>query len=410
MKPSLTWLTVIALAFVVACSTKPVPPASIETVAAPVSIADSATRETASASAPLLNYKTTFDLADYKGSTYLSFMKLKVKPALDQYANEGFTVANSSAVRAALRNVSKKVASGALRGAGGEANLLKIADILSKQGDVTFNELPQRIVKTGLLPKQVNPRTGKTKDARYDLTTFFGLVSGGGVAVKIDRGNAHYDVNYGTGKAENDEMTGRSFGEAPDRLASDASDKEYLDALEEYVRGENPTDLYRSILEVLVNCDNRTYSKMSNLGQAVASDFLAVYTAEQDRHMMSDLRRFNWDEALLEVTLLSAFHSGQDRIKVMYKGQLTDTTYKQAPAARPSNEKKPAALNDYWQSRTTPTILAAESTSLASNFAPWERRFQSTKGITIGPSMIGLSVTSKAFERPETSSPICRLI
>ncbi|MBY0451964.1 MAG: hypothetical protein K2P92_02940, partial [Bdellovibrionaceae bacterium] len=77
---------------------------------------------------------------------------------------------------------------------------------------------------------------------------------------------------------------------------------------------------------------------------------IAVYTAEQDRHLMANLRSHAWDEALLEVTLLSAFHAGQNQIKLMYNGTYTDTTLKQAPGCNTDvRSPKKASLTDYWQ-------------------------------------------------------------
>jgi len=293
-----------------------------------------------------LRYRSVVDIADHKGQTFFALMQNEIKPALDTYATEGFKVRNGSHVVRSLTLVDDKVARKALRAAGSEENLAEIADQLSQQAGLTFYDLPEKLAELGV------------GAGRYDLTTFLALVSGGGVAVKINPSNYAYNVNYGTGEMQHDEKTGRSFGEAPDRLALDASDKHYLQILEDYVRseGEDIQDFYLAIMKILLNNDTSHYSKISEAGQAVGTDFLAVYIAEQNRHLMVDLQTHHWDEALLEVTLLSAFHAGQRKLMVMYNGELTDTTHQQTPgcqAAQQQPREKKASMIDYWQFSTS---------------------------------------------------------
>ncbi|MBY0555374.1 hypothetical protein K2P97_12650 [bacterium] len=293
----------------------------------------------------LLNYSTVVDISANKGKTFFALMQDVVKPALDEYATEGFIVADGKTVIAALKNVETKVSAKAIRAAGSQAQLKKLADELHDSGEkITFYDLPQAIADAGV------------SAGRYDLSTFLALVSGGGVALKINDDNFAYNVNYGTGEFEKDEMTGRSFGEAPGRLALDASDKHYLQILEKYVRteGENSEEFYLSLMQILLNSDASNYENISEAGQAVASDFIAVYTAEQDRHLMAELKNHHWDEALLEVTLLSAFHGGQKNVMVMYDGQLTDTTLAQSPGCNEEERsEKRASMIDYWQFSTS---------------------------------------------------------
>jgi hypothetical protein len=149
-----------------------------------------------------------------------------------------------------------------------------------------------------------------------------------------------YNVNYGIGSQPKDEMTGRSFSAGPTRKADDVSDKNYLLSLEKYTRDqdEDISEFYRTLLQILVNVDSSGYAKISDEGQTVLTDFTAVYTAEEDRHLMSNLKTHHWDVALLEVTLLSAFHSGQDKIMVMYEGELTDSVFNQTPGCEDFQE------------------------------------------------------------------------
>jgi hypothetical protein len=59
---------------------------------------------------------------------------------------------------------------------------------------------------------------------------------------------------------------------------------------------------------------------LSPLGQAVASDFIAIYTAESDRHIMTGLRQHSWENDLAEVTLVAAWGTAVG--KVMQGGKL----------------------------------------------------------------------------------------
>ncbi len=290
----------------------------------------------------LLQYESTIDLSQEKGKAFLALMIDTIKPALDEKATNGFRVKNGDEIRRQLKLVESKVYRKAVRAAGSEEKLFALADALhDKYDSITFYDLPQALAKLG------------AGAGRYDLTTFLSLASEGGVAVKIDENNITYNVNYGTGAQENDERTGRSFAESFDRMALDASDKHYLEILEDYVRGnrKNTAEFYETILATLFNSDVSNIDQVSEEGQIVYTDFLAVYIAEQTRHLMSDLKRHPWDEALLEVTLLSSFHAGQSKVKVMYEGKLTDTTQKQANGCEleAAPGEKPAQMSDYWQ-------------------------------------------------------------
>ncbi|MBY0452757.1 MAG: hypothetical protein K2P92_06955, partial [Bdellovibrionaceae bacterium] len=158
-------------------------------------------------------YSQTVDLNQHKGRTFFSLMREVIKPRLDQMSTEGFNIVNGQQAVAALKKVDKKVSSRALRSAGSADRLKQVADSLAADGrKINFYDLPQVLGQKGI------------GSGRYDLSTFLALISGGGVAVKINNENIAYNVNYGSGNVDKDEMTGRSFGEAPGRLALDASD------------------------------------------------------------------------------------------------------------------------------------------------------------------------------------------
>ncbi|MFN7455321.1 MAG: hypothetical protein ACK5RO_11750 [Pseudobdellovibrionaceae bacterium] len=295
----------------------------------------------------LLKYNEVIAVSDYKGQTFLSLMQNVIKPELDAKAVNGFRVATGKEVVERLKLVDSKISRRVMAGAGSVENLRALADQLRKDyPSITFYDLPQAIADAGY---------GR---GRFDLSIYLSMVSGGGVAVSLDENNITYNVNYGTGSVANDERTGRSYAESHDRLALDASYKHYLTILEDYVLSEPQDigDFYRLVLSTLLNSDTSGTKKISKPGQAVAGDFLAVYIAEQNRHLMSNMTRHNWDEAHLEVTLLGAFHSGQEKVHVMLGGELKDKTLEQVDgceAGTTDRSEKEASMVDYWQFSTS---------------------------------------------------------
>ncbi|MEZ4814083.1 MAG: hypothetical protein R3A80_02610 [Bdellovibrionota bacterium] len=290
------------------------------------------------ASAQTIPFVHEFDLKDYKGQTYLSFMEKTVKPALDELAVNGYQMKGPAAVEEAYnlsdRKVQRKVGQW-----GGLEHVKEIAAQLEGE-TVTLNNLPQKI---RAIDRSVNA---------YDLSTFLGLASGGGVSIKFyDQNyalNVHYDVE--------EQRSGRSFGVSNERRANDASDKDYLKDLQKYTRGapHNLEQFNKALLSSILNNDPSNYPEVHKLGQAVLTDFLAVFTAEQDRNLMDGRVTPHWDAALLEVTLLANFHAGQEEIKLFYQNPetrettFTNKTLKQAPCEVPTRTQT-ATLQDYWQ-------------------------------------------------------------
>lgn len=286
------------------------------------------------------DFVSYFDLSKYTGKTYLAFMTDEVKPAMDKIATEGYVVKGGATMEVAYGAVHSKVQRKVDRDFGGIDTVKEIADALEGQ-TVNLNNLPQKI-------KEVNSRVDI-----YDLSTFIGLASGGGVKIKYATDNYALNVHYD----KKEQRSGRSFGVGPTRAANDASDKEYLDDLEAYVRGsrDNLGAFYQAMFESLLNSDPSHYSEVSPEGQTVLTDFLAVFTAEQARNLMDRRIEPHWDAALLEVTLLGAFHAGQSKVKLYWHNSATDETSftdKTLPQARceaPSGTPQQARLRDYWQ-------------------------------------------------------------
>lgn len=207
---------------------------------------------------------------------------------------------------------------------------------------------------------------------------FEAVRNGEGVEIKLTNDVTTYHVKYKSADQENAERSGRSYAAVGrsrrgvvDYLA-DASDKFYLDSLEKVA--QDPAELekfYRTIFGVITTCDASGFDDLAVETQRVAADFVAVYVAEQYRHLIGgdgELgRTFNWDDALLQVTMLASFHSGQSKNNggMFYEGRFTDKVYNQVnddengvshcfykqfnDESRSQFDKRKNRLNDYWQ-------------------------------------------------------------
>jgi hypothetical protein len=138
----------------------------------------------------------------------------------------------------------------------------------------------------------------------------------------------------------------------------------YLDNLFDVAAEKDTKDLH-TFYQVLVqmlgasNADGEDLSVefLKKDTQRVATNFLAIYTAEQYRSIVPKPFK-NWDDALLEVTLLGAFHGGQTTFAKYYLGEFTAQSKKQASGVyarvKPGTlfcdaKTKEAEMNDYWQ-------------------------------------------------------------
>ncbi len=180
------------------------------------------------------------------------------------------------------------------------------------------------------------------------------LKKGGGVSVKLNESNYNVHINF-----PNAPTGGRSFGWTSGQVG-DWSDAMYLDELERVIYDRPEPELaqfYQLLIEILGSSRADRLMNLDQHTQLVANNFLAIYTAEAYRAMVPDGHK-NWDEALFEVTLLSAFHSGQKKLTMFYTGKFQDFTRKQNSGVY--NRRKPgvmadqapykkAELRDYWQ-------------------------------------------------------------
>ncbi|MEK6580601.1 MAG: hypothetical protein AABZ55_15365 [Bdellovibrionota bacterium] len=154
------------------------------------------------------------------------------------------------------------------------------------------------------------------------LAPVIGLMSGKGVLVQIDSENYCYNYGYAKGSGgsnverdKEDRKSGRSYGASIARNAYDPSDNDYLKELSAYIStasDREATNFYRTLFEILLKSDSSGLKDLSHPGQVVMADFLAIYMAELDRHLMTGLTKYEWENALTEITMLAAYSAHSD--------------------------------------------------------------------------------------------------
>jgi hypothetical protein len=114
------------------------------------------------------------------------------------------------------------------------------------------------------------------------------LASGSGTLVTIDPENYFYNVGYQRPNVK----SGRSYAVAQGRSLLDPSDKDYLSEMADYLKPSSTTDassFFAAILKVLTSCDSSGFAALPANAQVVATDFVTIYTAELERHVMVNL-------------------------------------------------------------------------------------------------------------------------
>ena len=197
---------------------------------------------------------------------------------------------------------------------------------------------------------------GKMNGKRQSAASNDLLKKGEGVSVNLNNRNYNIHVNF-----YNDPKSGRSYGWT-DGLVGDWSDRAILDntaAITKSFSDQQLKDFYTTLVQMIGNCDAKGLSKLSGMAERVATNFLAIYSAEEYRAMLGTR---NWDDALFETLMLGAFHAGQNTLTKFYMGKFSTRSYEQAPgiydahgapALKPAKAKA-AQLNDYWQFSVNP--------------------------------------------------------
>ena len=255
-----------------------------------------------------------FNFENFKGRPLLEVMTMEggIKESLDEDFEQTYQIASAATVIAALDNFDTKIVRRVLGSfPDGRQGLKKFSQKLAGK-----DFQPSGIV--GLISANY-AGSGNI----YALAHFFAMASGAGTLVQIDKNNYYYNFGYRSGAEVDDVKSGRSYGAGPDHNANDASDVMYLDELEAYLQSTHDAKpFFKTLVEVITQSDTSGFSRLSREGQTVLTDFVAIYTAELDRHIMVDLddHQHPWENDLAEATFIGAFSAIEG--KVMKDGML----------------------------------------------------------------------------------------
>lgn len=263
------------------------------------------------------------DLGDFTGKTFLETVMQRqtgIKALLDDDYVDSYELADWAAVQNALANFDAKVVRKVLGAFGNDRRSLR-----------AFTD---QLAGTRFRPNQLLGILRQNYEGRgnvFALEHFFAIASGAGTVVRIDDGNYYYNYGYKSGASADDVKSGRSYGATPKHNANDASDVMYLGELEDFLTaGRGIREFYETMLEVLTRTDVSGYEngRLNTTAQAAMTDFIAIYTAELDRHLMVDLnpRKHPWENDLAETTLVSAYAAATGLL--MKDGELTEAPLK----------------------------------------------------------------------------------
>jgi hypothetical protein len=271
----------------------------------------------------------------------------------------------------------------------------------SNSGKTTF----YKFIHETLAPEMESlaPSAGKVPNQQA-------LEQGLGVAVRIDDSNYNIHENF-----PKSAQGGRSYGWTSGQVG-DWTDKMYLDNLALVIVEKDKNDFknfYQTIIQLLGACDAHGLAALTNSydpetksgapTQRVATNFLAIYTAEEYRAIQGTK---NWDDAILEVTLLGAFHGGQTTFTKFYRGKFTTRSNMQETGnyyGLPSKDKtgkiiptviKDATMDDYWQISKTSTrsgihLTARDYGKMGTAITKYERTKAHNKTLSSIQSIVG---------------------
>jgi hypothetical protein len=180
---------------------------------------------------------------------------------------------------------------------------------------------PQNI-RTALTPLIQDLKTASDKGLAVDVLADIALLgSGSGTLVDWGGQNYFYNIGYTVPVVK----SGRSYAVSPSRPLLDPSDTYYLSEMDSVLGSSHPgapDSFLAVVLNVLLNCDSSGVSSLDSTAQTALIDFVAIYTAELDRHVMVKLVPSTdpWEIDIAEVTLVSSYGSAAKM--VMKNGSL----------------------------------------------------------------------------------------
>jgi hypothetical protein len=272
------------------------------------------------------------DISSFKGNSYFQAMTQQngIKANLDADEINPFVMVNWIGVQKAVINFDSQVYQDVVTSFnGGETGLQQLVSALAASGQTYTPDTLTSPIVTMMQKLNLVQQANEIGLSAVKCVPFLSLASGAGTLVQVDDNNYCYHVGYKPGSANSSELSkdvksGRSFGASPGHNALDASDLYYLKELGSYLDPSqitDPSDFYRTVFQALLQCDSSGWNDLSTLGQQLATDFLAIYTAELDRNLMAGLETHSWEDDLAEVTLLSAY--GVQAGMVCKNGKLT---------------------------------------------------------------------------------------
>ena len=270
-----------------------------------------------------LEFKHSIELDSFTGKTFLQTMldqKNGVKMHFDKDFVQTYQFAAVSDLEDALVHFDKKV-------------VKKVMDGFNNDKE-EFREFAETITEKNFRPStivEVLKKYYSGKGNIFAIAQFFGMASNAGTKINIDGENYYYNFGYRDGSEADDVKSGRSYGASLLHNANDASDVLYLNELEEFLtEASNSKIFYQTLLEFLTKTDISGFAKkaLSKEAKRAATDFIAIYTAELDRHIMVNLAPavHPWENDLAEATFVSIFSASSG--KMLKDGQLTEAPLK----------------------------------------------------------------------------------
>jgi hypothetical protein len=268
----------------------------------------------------------TIDLSTLAGQTYLQTMQASGTGIFDKTETdygEAVTIANADKIAQDVSQFDSKV-SGQVFGMFKNGQ----ADFQALMANIQGKSFSPQSIRAGLQPfiSHANLKPGANSTIAVDASADMALLaSGSGTLVEIDGSNYFYNVGYQKPNVK----SGRSYAVASGRALLDPSDRDYLTEMAAFLNPATTPDagpFYTAILKVLTNCNASDYAILPASGQVVATDFLAIYTAELDRHVMVNLvpATHPWEIDLGEVTFLTSYGAASGM--VMKSGALVPGT------------------------------------------------------------------------------------
>ena len=268
----------------------------------------------------------TIDLSTLTGHTFLQAMQTPNSGIFDKTdVDDGaaVTIANADVIAQDVSQFDSKVSDQVF-------GMFKNgqADFQQLMTNIQGKSFSPRTIRAGLQPfiAHANLKPGASPAIGVDASADMALLaSGSGTLVKINSDDYFYNVGYEKPVVK----SGRSYGAASGRSLLDPSDRNYLTEMADYLKPATTPDgssFYTAILKVLTNCDASDFAALPAAGQVTATDFVTIYTAELERHVMVNLvpNQHPWEIDLAEVTLLSAY--GSPSGMVMQNGKLVAGT------------------------------------------------------------------------------------